>query len=150
PRSAKGRNSRRDLDTDGLIALPCPLITERPPMPDERKLRQTAAAMLADDKGLLAMDESNPTCDKRFAALGIPQTPEMRRAYRDLIVFTPRLGESIGGAILYDETIRTTAHDGTPFARALERAGIIPGIKVDAGSKALALHEGEQVTEGLD
>jgi len=119
-------------------------------MLDERKLRQTATAMLANDKGLLAMDESNPTCNKRFAALGIPQTPDMRRAYRDLIVFTPKLGESIGGAILYDETIRDAAHDGTPFAQALERAGIIPGIKVDAGSKPLALHEGEQVTEGLD
>jgi fructose-bisphosphate aldolase class I len=113
-------------------------------------LKATAAAMLADDKGLLAMDESNPTCDKRFAALGIPQTAEMRRAYRDLIVNAPGLGESIGGAILYDETIRQATHDGTPFARALERAGIIPGIKVDAGAKPLALHEGELVTEGLD
>jgi fructose-bisphosphate aldolase class I len=119
-------------------------------MTDDTRLRETARAMLADDKGLLAMDESNPTCHKRFAALGIPQTPEMRRAYRDLIAFTPRLGESIGGAILYDETIRQVSHDGTPFAQVLERAGIIPGIKVDAGSKPLALHEGEQVTEGLD
>jgi fructose-bisphosphate aldolase class I len=119
-------------------------------MMDASKLKQTAAQMLADDKGLLAMDESNPTCNKRFAALGIPQTLEMRRAYRDLIARTPGLGESIGGAILYDETIRQSTHDGTPFAQALERAGIIPGIKVDAGSKPLALHQGEQVTEGLD
>jgi fructose-bisphosphate aldolase class I len=119
-------------------------------MIDGNTLRQTAAQMLGNDKGLLAMDESNPTCNKRFAALGIPQTPEMRRAYRDLIVFTPRLGESIGGAILYDETIRETTHDGTPFAQALVRAGIIPGIKVDAGTKPLALHEGELITEGLD
>ena len=114
------------------------------------KLRATARAMLDDDKGLLAMDESNPTCDKRFAALGIPQTVEMRRAYRDLIVNAPGLGEAIGGAILYDETIRQQAHDGTPFARALERAGIIPGIKLDMGAKPLALHPGELVTEGLD
>jgi len=119
-------------------------------MIDERKLRQTAMQMLASDKGLLAMDESNPTCNKRFAALGIAQTPEMRRAYRDLIVSTPKLGESIGGAILYDETLRQTTHDGGSFVQALERAGILPGIKVDAGSKPLALHEGEQVTEGLD
>ena len=113
-------------------------------------LQETARRLLADDKGLLAMDESNPTADKRFAALGIPQTVEMRRAYRDLIVNTPRLGESIGGAILYDETIRQQAHDGTPFAQALERAGIVPGIKVDEGAKPLALHPGELVTEGLD
>jgi fructose-bisphosphate aldolase class I len=119
-------------------------------MSDAKILTQTVEQILAGGKGLLAMDESNPTCNKRFAALGIPQTPEMRRAYRDLIVNTPKLGESIGGAILYDETIRQAAHDGTPFPKALERAGIVPGIKVDAGSKALALHEGEQVTEGLD
>ena len=114
------------------------------------KLKATATAMLAKDKGLLAMDESTPTCNKRFAALNIPQTAEMRRAYRDLIVGAPGLGESIGGAILYDETIRQATHDGTPFAQALERAGIIPGIKVDAGAKPLALHAGELVTEGLD
>jgi fructose-bisphosphate aldolase class I len=123
---------------------------EYPEMIDEKTLTQTVSQILAGDKGILAMDESNPTCGKRFAALGIPQTMEMRRAYRSLIVMTPKLGESIGGAILYDETIRETALDGTPFPKALERAGIIPGIKVDAGSKALALHEGEQVTEGLD
>jgi fructose-bisphosphate aldolase class I len=123
---------------------------EKPDMSDEQILTRTVEQILADGKGLLAMDESNPTCNKRFAALGIPQTLEMRRAYRDLIVNTPKLGESIGGAILYDETIRQAAHDGTPFPKALERAGIVPGIKVDAGSKALALHEGEQVTEGLD
>ncbi|MET0384007.1 MAG: class I fructose-bisphosphate aldolase [Burkholderiaceae bacterium] len=115
-----------------------------------QKLKDTAARMLADDKGLLAMDESNPTADKRFAALGIPQTAEMRRAYRDLIVNAKGLGDAIGGAILYDETIRQTAHDGTPFAQALERAGIVPGIKVDAGAKPLAGHGGELVTEGLD
>ncbi|HEX7639054.1 MAG TPA: class I fructose-bisphosphate aldolase, partial [Burkholderiaceae bacterium] len=113
-------------------------------------LKDIATRLLAGDKGLLAMDESTPTCNRRFAALGIPQTAGMRRAYRDLIVNAAGLGESIGGAILYDETIRQTTHDGTPFAQALERAGIVPGIKVDEGARPLALHEGEQVTEGLD
>ena len=106
--------------------------------------------MVADDKGLLAMDESNPTCNKRFAKLGIPQTEEARRAYRELIVTTPGLGESISGAILYDETIRQQKNDGTPFAKAIADAGIIPGIKVDTGAKDLAGHPGEKITEGLD
>ena len=117
---------------------------------NEQALKATAAALTADGKGLLAMDESNPTADKRFAALGIPQTPEMRRAYRDMIVTAPGLAESIGGAILYDETIRTRTFADVPFAQALEKVGIVPGIKVDAGAKPLALHEGELVTEGLD
>ena len=117
---------------------------------NEQTLKATAAALTADGKGLLAMDESNPTADKRFAALGIPQTPEMRRAYRDMIVTAPGLSESIGGAILYDETIRTRTFADVPFAQALEKAGIVPGIKVDAGAKPLALHDGELVTEGLD
>ena len=117
---------------------------------NHQTLRDTATKMFASDKGLLAMDESNPTANKRFAALGIPQTVEMRRAYRDLIVNAAGLGDAIGGAILYDETIRQATHDGTPFALALERAGIFPGIKVDAGARPLALHAGELVTEGLD
>ena len=115
-----------------------------------QKLVDTARAMVADDKGLLAMDESNPTCNKRFAKLGIPQTAEMRRTYRELIVTTPGLGESISGAILYDETIRQQKNDGTPFAKAIADAGIIPSIKVDTGAKDLAGHPGEKVTEGLD
>jgi fructose-bisphosphate aldolase class I len=113
-------------------------------------LIETARQLMADDKGLLAMDESNPTCGKRFAELGIPQTEEARRAYRELIVTTPGLGESISGAILYDETIRQRKRDGTPFVQALRDAGIIPGIKVDAGAQALAGHPGEKMTEGLD
>jgi len=113
-------------------------------------LIETARQLMADDKGLLAMDESNPTCGKRFAELGIPQTEEARRAYRELIVTTPGLGESISGAILYDETIRQRKRDGTPFVQALLEAGIIPGIKVDAGAQALAGHPGEKMTEGLD
>ncbi len=113
-------------------------------------LVDTAQALVAGDKGLLAMDESNPTCNKRFAALGIAQTAEARRAYREWIVRTPGLGESISGAILYDETLRQQTSDGTPFVKAVLAAGIIPGIKVDAGAKAMAAHPGEQITEGLD
>jgi fructose-bisphosphate aldolase class I len=119
-------------------------------MTEIRKLIDTARAMVAGDKGLLAMDESTPTCDKRFAKLGIPQTEPARRAWRELIVTTPGLGESISGAILFDETIRQHKRDGTSFVKALTDAGIIPGIKVDAGAKDLAGHPGEKVTEGLD
>jgi fructose-bisphosphate aldolase class I len=113
-------------------------------------LIDTAKAMMADDKGLLAMDESHPTCNKRFAKLGIPQTVEARRDYRELIITTRGLGESISGVILYDETIRQKKKDGTPFLKILADAGIIPGIKVDTGAKDLAAHPGEKVTEGLD
>ena len=113
-------------------------------------LIDTARALVAGDRGLLAMDESTATCDKRFAPLGIAQTPEMHRQYRDMIVTTPRLAEAISGAILYDETIRQRTNAGLPFAQALAGAGIVPGIKVDGGAKALAGFAGEQVTEGLD
>jgi len=113
-------------------------------------LMDTTRALVADDKGLLAMDESNPTCNNRFARLGIPQTVEARRDYRELIVTTPGLGESIGGAILYDETIRQQKKDGTSFVKVLTDAGIIPGIKVDTGAKEMAGHAGEKITEGLD
>ena len=113
-------------------------------------LFDTAKALVAGGKGLLAMDESNPTCNKRFATLGIPQTEEARRAYREMIVTTPHLGECISGAILYDETIRQRKKDGTPFVKVLTDAGIIPGIKVDTGAKAMAGHPGEKITEGLD
>jgi fructose-bisphosphate aldolase, class I len=106
--------------------------------------------MVADDKGLLAMDESNPTCNKRFAKLGIPQTEEARRAYRELIVTTPRLGDSISGAILCDETIRQAKKAGTLFVKIIAAAGIIPGIKVDTGAEDMAGHPGERITEGLD
>ena len=115
-----------------------------------QSLMDTAKALIADDKGLLAMDESNPTCNKRFAKLGIPQTVEARRAYRELIVTTPGLGKHISGAILYDETIRQLDGNGVFFASILKDAGIIPGIKVDAGAKDLAGHPGEKITEGLD
>jgi fructose-bisphosphate aldolase class I len=115
-----------------------------------QNLIDTARKLVADDKGLLAMDESNPTCNKRFAKMGIPQTMEARRAYRELIVTTPGLGESISGVILYDETIRQKKTDGTPFLKVLADAGIIPGIKVDTGAKDMAGHPGEKITEGLD
>jgi fructose-bisphosphate aldolase class I len=117
---------------------------------NEQELMGTAATLFAGDKGLLAMDESNGTCNKRFAAAGIPQTVEARRAYREMIVTTPALSECIGGAILFDETIRQQAKDGTLFVKVLSDAGIIPGIKVDIGAKDLAGHPGEKVTEGLD
>jgi fructose-bisphosphate aldolase class I len=113
-------------------------------------LNDTARLLVAGDKGLLAMDESNPTCNKRFAKLGIPQTEEARRAYRELIVTTPGLGECISGVILYDETIRQKKKDGTPFIKVILDAGIIPGIKVDAGAKDMAGFPGEKITEGLD
>jgi fructose-bisphosphate aldolase, class I len=110
----------------------------------------TARRLVADGKGLLAMDESNPTCNRRFASAGIPQTEEARRAYRELIITTPCLGESISGVILYDETIRQQTNDGIPFLKILTEAGIIPGIKVDTGAKDLAGRPGEKITEGLD
>ncbi len=114
------------------------------------QLEATAQAMCADGKGLLAMDESEPTCNKRFAALGIAQSGEMRRAYRDLLANAPELNRSIAGAILCDETIRQQTLAGQPFARALADAGIVPGIKVDAGTVELAGHPGEKITQGLD
>jgi fructose-bisphosphate aldolase class I len=113
-------------------------------------LSDTLTMLFADSKGLLAMDESTPTCNKRFASVGIPQTEEARRAYREMIVTTPGLNDCIGGAILYDETIRQQTRDGIPFVKVLEDAGIVPGIKVDLGAKDLAGHPGEKVTEGLD
>jgi fructose-bisphosphate aldolase, class I len=117
---------------------------------NERDLIETARQLVAGEKGLLAMDESNPTCNKRFALLKIPQTEDARRAYRELIVTTPDLAESISGVILYDETIRQRKKDGTPFVKTIIDLGIIPGIKVDTGAKALAGHPGEKITEGLD
>ncbi|GAC1407539.1 MAG: fructose-bisphosphate aldolase class I [Burkholderiaceae bacterium] len=113
-------------------------------------LSDTAAALVALDKGLLAMDESTPTCNQRFAKLGIAETVEARRAYRELIVTAPGLSESVSGAILFDETIRQKTAVGVPFVQLLSGAGIIVGIKVDTGAKPLALHPGEKITEGLD
>ena len=117
---------------------------------NSQKLIETTSAMVNPGKGLLAMDESNPTCNKRFEAAGIPQTLEARRAYRELIVTTPGLGEFISGVILYDETIRQSKKNGTPFIKVITDAGIIPGIKLDTGAKPMAGFPGEKVTEGLD
>jgi len=114
------------------------------------ELMGMAARLVADDKGLLAMDESTPTCNKRFARVGIPQTVEARRDYRELILTTPRLAESITGVILCDETIRQKTKDGISFIKVATDAGLIPGIKVDAGAKDLAGHPNERITEGLD
>lgn len=113
-------------------------------------LKNTIEQLFANGKGILAMDESTPTIDKRFSANGIPQTVEMRRKYRELIATTAGLNESIGGAILYDETIRQQTKNGEPIASVLINAGIIPGIKVDMGAKALAGFPNEKITEGLD
>jgi fructose-bisphosphate aldolase class I len=114
------------------------------------KLTYTIRVLFEGDRGLLAMDESNHTCNKRFAAAGIAQNEESRREYREMIITTPGLGEFIGGVILYDETIRQSKRDGTPFIRAITDAGIIPGIKVDLGEDDLAAHPGEKITAGLD
>jgi fructose-bisphosphate aldolase class I len=113
-------------------------------------LEAIARAMVAPHKGILAADESTGTIGKRFAAIGIENIEPNRRAYRDMLFGTPDLGEHISGVILYDETIRQPALDGTPFPEVLTKYGIIPGIKVDTGAKDLALHPGEKVTEGLD
>ncbi len=117
---------------------------------NSQEIIDTARMLVTGEKGLLAMDESNPTCNKRFAKLGIPQTEEARRSYRELIVTTPGLSEFISGAILYDETIRQSKKDGTLFVKIINDAGIIPGIKVDFGAKDMAAYPGEKITEGLD
>ena len=114
-------------------------------------LKMTAAEMVAEGQGILAMDESHPTCNKRFEKLGIGTSEQNRRAYRTMLVTTKDLAKYISGAILFDETIRQcTLTDEQPFAEYLNTIGIIPGIKVDAGAKPFALHSGEKITEGLD
>ena len=114
------------------------------------QLAETAQAMVAAGKGIIAIDESTATCGKRFAAVGIENTEENRRAYRELLLTTPKLSEHISGAILFDETLRQSTKDGVPFARYMSEHGMIPGIKVDKGTAALAGFPGELVTEGLD
>ena len=113
-------------------------------------LADTAQALVGAGRGLLAMDESIGTCNKRFAAAGIPLTEAARRAYRELLVTAPGLGRHVSGAILFDETIRQSDRNGTRFVDRLAAAGVIAGIKVDVGANDLALHPGEKVTEGLD
>lgn len=109
-----------------------------------------AEAMVAEGKGILAIDESTGTCKKRFDSVGVECTEETRRAYRDMLLTTPGLSQHVSGAILFDETIRQSTADGKPFVEYMEEAGILPGIKVDKGAHALAGHPGEKVTEGLD
>lgn len=113
-------------------------------------MAQLAGALMADGKGVLAIDESPVTCNRRFAEIGIEQTIDSRRAYRQMIVTTPGLGRSISGAILHDETMGQYLEDGRSIVSGLTDAGIIPGIKVDTGVRQLAGHDGERVTEGLD
>ena len=116
----------------------------------EPQLHDTALALVADGKGILAADESDGTIKKRFDSIGIESTEDNRRAYRDMLFTTEGAEDYISGVILFDETIRQSALDGTPFPKLLESKGVIPGIKVDSGAKPLALSEGETITEGLD
>jgi fructose-bisphosphate aldolase class I len=111
---------------------------------------QTAQALVAPGKGILAADESTPTMAKRLAGIGLESTEQRRRAYREVLFTTDGVGQYISGVILFDETLRQRASDGTPFADVLARQGLIPGIKVDGGPKPLAGFPNEVVTEGLD
>jgi fructose-bisphosphate aldolase, class I len=117
-------------------------------MSDE--LRQTAAALVGEGKGILAADESNGTMDKRLKAADVQPGEQMRRALRELLFTTEGVAEHISGVILYDETFRQSTTDGTPFPKLLQDHGVVPGIKVDTGAKPLAGAEDEKVTEGLD
>ena len=117
---------------------------------DSEQLHETAKALVAEGKGILAADESAGTIEKRFDAIGVESTEENRRAYRDLLFTTDGAEDYISGVILFDETIRQSTEDRTPFPKALEQRGIIPGIKVDMGAKPLALSPEETITEGLD
>jgi fructose-bisphosphate aldolase class I len=113
-------------------------------------LEGTARALVAPGKGILAADESHPSIGRRFEPLGIPNTEESRRRYRQMLLTTPGVADYVSGVILFDETIRQRTDDGTPLVDVLVRQGIIPGIKVDRGTKPLAGAQGELVTEGLD
>lgn len=114
------------------------------------ELKSIAGAIVAKQKGILAADESNPTIRKRFDSIKLEATEETRRRYRELLFTTDGIERYISGVILFDETLRQNARDGTPFAKLLSDRGIIPGIKVDKGAKALALYPADKVTEGLD
>jgi fructose-bisphosphate aldolase class I len=113
------------------------------------ELKSVANAIVAKQKGVLAADESNPTIQKRFASIQVESTEENRRRYREILFTTDGIERTVGGVILFDETLRQRTRDGIPFPQLLSERGIIPGIKVDQGAKALALHPGEKVTEGL-
>jgi len=115
-----------------------------------KDLDSIAQAMVAPGKGILAADESFPTIAKRFASIGIDSSETARRDYREMLFTTPGAESFISGVILFDETLFQKGADGTPFVKTLERQGILPGIKVDAGAKDMAGHPGEKITEGLD
>ena len=116
---------------------------------DLAELNKVANAMVAPGRGILAADESAGTCKKRFDAIGVESTEENRRDYRELL-FRSKGMANISGVILFDETIRQKAKDGTPLAKIIEQAGSLPGIKVDKGTKPLPFYPGEVITEGLD
>src|SRR4029450_1490932 len=116
----------------------------------ETSLEEIAKALVAPGKGILAADESEGTIKKRFASIGVDSTEDNRRAYREMLFTTEGSEEHISGVILFDETIRQSASDGTPSPEPRKTRGITPGIKVDKGAKPLAGAEGETVTEGLD
>ena len=117
---------------------------------DTKLMTETAKAMVAPGKGLLAADESSGTCKKRFDSVKVECTEENRRAYRELLFTTPGIADFVSGVILFDETLRQKTKEGVGFAEYLKKNGVIPGIKVDAGAQDMALHPGEKVTEGLD
>ena len=119
-------------------------------MGDRNELQVTRDALVRPGKGILAADESGPTIAKRFKAIGVESTEENRRAYRELILGAPGLGEFISGVILYEETLGQRTVDGTPLPQLAARQGIVPGIKVDAGKIPLALAPGDEITQGLD
>jgi len=119
-------------------------------MVDIARLNEIARAMVAPGHGILAMDESHGTCEKRFKAAGVAFNEQKRREYRDMLVTTPGLSDHVAAAILFDETIRQQTLSGETFPRYMAANGILPGIKVDGGAKDLAGHPGEKVTEGLD
>jgi fructose-bisphosphate aldolase class I len=114
------------------------------------ELKSVAKAIVARNKGVLAADESSPTIRKRFDSINVVSSEENRRRYREILLTTEGLERNVGGVILFDETIRQSTRDGVPFASLLSSRGIVPGIKVDAGTKALALYPAEKVSEGLD
>jgi fructose-bisphosphate aldolase class I len=126
------------------------VISRKEPSMAEHELETIARALVAQGKGILAADESDGTIKKRFDSIDVESTEESRRAYRDMLFTTPGAEDHISGVILFDETIRQSSADGTPFPALLESKGVIPGIKVDKGAKPLALAEGETITEGLD
>jgi fructose-bisphosphate aldolase, class I len=119
-------------------------------MAKDHGLEKTARAIVAPGKGILAADESFPTIEKRFKSIDVESTEDNRRAYREMLFRTPGIGDHISGVILFDETIRQRAEDGTPLTKVLQDAGVIPGIKVDTGAKPLAGAPEEKITEGLD